>query len=761
MFENFIKASNTFTTKDNWVPAPYIRKSFEIDFVPINACIFVCTPGFYELFINGQKITKGALAPYISNPDHICCYDRYEICSYLNKGKNAIGLILGNGFANQITDQWDFSKALFRAPLCVSVSLELSSDNETFFLDSDESFKSHPSPVIFDMYRYGTYYDARLEIEGWNTPEYDDSCWNNVTYADAPKGDKILCTAHPITVQKEYKPISVCKQEDFCYLKTAYHNGNDIEFTRVKSGYLYDFGKSGAGVCRIKIKGEAGQKIIIRHGERLAPDGNFNINSIYTYQEDYSEYIHLFQTDVYILKGGEEEIYTPPFTYHGFRYAFVEGITEEQAVGDLLTFVVLNSDIRQKAGFACSDQILNTLYDMGINSDLSNYHYFPTDCPHREKNGWTGDISASAEQFALLFDCSASFEMWLKSVQKSQRNGKLPGIVPTSEWGYEWGNGPAWDSAAINIPFYMYKYNGKIEILRDNANMIIKYLRYISTKRDEKGLVACGLGDWCQPGSDNVNISSPLELTDSAHVFDMAKKASFIFEKLGMDIEKSYADKFSEEMYNAIRYNLIDYDTMTAKGACQTSQALLLSLGLFKECEIGQAYARLIDFIKEKDFHIDCGVIGLRHIFEVLVRNGDADLAIEIMCRDDAPSYGSMIKRGATALCEALEENGVQESENHHFFGDIMRVFICDIVGIKINPDMDDINKAVISPVFPSKLRYAEAYYDTDTGRIYVSWKRCADKIKLRIEIPYGIDAQLCINDKKIALSLGINEYIL
>lgn len=759
MFEKFIKATNEFTQKDKWIPAPYIRKSFNIDSDVSSARLYICTPGFYELFINGNKITKGFLAPYISNPDHLCCYDSYDVARYLKQGENVLGIILGNGFANQITDQWNYSNATFRAPLCVSVNLEVCSRDGVFCIESDESFKTHPSPIIFDMYRYGTHYDARLEVEGWNMPGFDDTNWQYVQFSDAPKGDITECTAHPITVQKEYKPASVCRQKDFCYLKTAFHNGEDIEFTRVDDGYLYDFGISGAGVCKIRIKGERGQKITIRHGERLSPDGKFNINSIYTFKDDYEEYIHLFQTDVYVLRGGEEEIYIPSFTYHGFRYAFVEGINESQATSDLLTFVVFNSDIHQRAGFSCSDETMNKLFDMGINADLSNYHYFPTDCPHREKNGWTGDVSASAEQLMLLFDCSNSFDMWLNSVRKSQHNGEFPGIVPTFDWGYAWGNGPAWDGAAVNVPYYVYKYDGRLDILEENAKSLADYLRYISTRRDEEGLIAVGLGDWCQPGSGNVNISAPLELTDSALVYDMAKKCSFIFDLLGMNLEKAFADKLAEEMYNSVRFSLIDFDTMTAKGACQTSQALLISLGLFTDDEKPKAYERLLDLIAAKGYHVDCGVIGLRHIFEVLTNGGDADLALEMICRTDAPSYGAMIKRGATALCEALEENGVQESENHHFFGDIMRVFICDIAGIKINPDMNNIHNVTISPVFPVRLKYAEAYYDTDMGRIYTAWERSDGNIKIHIEIPDGINAELVTEEYTLKLTSGVSEF--
>lgn len=759
MFNNFIKAINDYTDMGKNVPAYYFRKTFEIPFDAKKAVISFCTPGFYLLYVNGANITKGHLAPYISNPDHFVCYDEYDITPYLKKGENTVGFMLGNGFANQTLDAWEFSDAPFRAPLCASLHLLCTDGVQNFIIDSDESFKCHPSPVIYDMYRYGTHYDARLEINDWCNSSFDDSSWENAMFAPSPKGAITKCIAEPITTQYEITPKSIEHQTDFCYLRTAFSEGDDIAFTHVSEGYVYDFGKTVAGVCRLKIKGEKGQRIILRHGERLTSDGKFNLNSIYTFKNDYEDYIHLFQADVYILKGGEEEIFVPPFTYHGFRYVLVEGITKEQATSDLLTAVVFNSNINQRARFECSDETVNTLFDMTILADNSNFHYFPTDCPQREKNGWTGDAAASAEQYSMFFECEKSFEQWLMSIRYSQRDGMIPGIVPTSTWGYAWGNGPAWDAACIHIPYYSYKYNGNKELLKDNSKLIYDYLKYISARRNEKGLIAFGLGDWCQPGSGNVNIDAPLELTDTAMTYDNARKAAFIFDVLGKTEEKIFAENLAYELRRDIREHLIDYSTMSAAGSCQTSQAFLLSLGIFEKDETDMAYQRLLDFIAEKDNFVICGVIGLRHIFEVLCLGGNSDLALEMMCRDEEPSFGAMIKRGATALCEALDENGCQESSNHHFYGDIIRVFASDIAGLKINPHMNDINSFVVSPVFPERLSHAAAEYDFASGTVRASWKREGKEIIVEITVPCGVNGCFEYGTIKEILKEGLNTF--
>jgi alpha-L-rhamnosidase len=603
--------------------------------------------------------------------------------------------------------------------------------------------------------------DARLYIDGWCTPEFDDSSWPNALLADTPKGTILPCTVNPITVRYELKPVSIKEQKDICYLKTAFKNGTDIPSTKI-SGYLYDFGQSCAGICKLTIKGEPGQKITLRHGERLADDGGFNINSIYTFKNDYADYIHLFQTDVFTLKGNETEIFIPPFTYHGFRYVFVEGITEKQATKELLTFEILSSDIKQRGTFSCSDDTVNTLYKMGIHADLSNFHYFPTDCPHREKNGWTGDASVSAEQLLLSFDCSEEFKVWLRTLGYAQKpDGSLPGIAPTGGWGFAWGNGPMWDSACVNLPYYVYKYDGRTDILKESSDTIFRYLKYVASRRNENGLIAIGLGDWCQPRKRGEPIAAPLVLTDSAISYDIAVKSALIFDVIG-DMDRCvYATSLAAELKTAIQKHLIDHTTMTASGSCQTSQALLLALGLFDQNEVEVAYKRLIALTEEKDGHAVCGMIGLRYIFEVLARGGDIDLALRMICRNDEPSYGSMIQRGATALCEALMENGLNESENHHFLGDILRIFQSYIAGLHINPNMRDINEIVFAPIIPSMLNEANGSYRFQSGICKFGWKKNDTGIASYITVPENVHGHFIYKEKTIELKEGENSFLI
>lgn len=750
----FIKATDKYCTLEEHIAAPVFRKTFELPGEVLSARLDVTVTGFYELYLNGQNITKGLLAPYISNPDHLTYLDSYDASAYLRKGKNAVAVILGNGFANQDISLWEFSRAPFRSSPKLAMTLTIATDHGEVHITSDETFRVAESPILFDMYRLGVIYDARKEMEGFSTPEFDDTAWAFATLADAPKGKIVPSRAVPIKIREELKPCGIERQRDFYCL----HSGDGLPMKEgyISDGWLYDFGVNTAGVCRLKIKGERGQKITVRHGENLR-NGLFHIGSTIIVKPDTPDLVGYFQCDVYYLKGGEEEIFFPSFTYHGFRYAFVEGITPEQATEDLLTYAVFHTELPRRSRFECSDATVNQLYEMTLRSDTSNFHHFPTDCPHREKNGWTGDASVSAHQLLLAFHSAEPLSVWLDSARCAQTDeGKLPGIIPTATWGYDWGSGPAWDAAIINIPYYVYRYDGRTDVISENADMIEKYLHYIASRRDGRGLVACGLGDWCQPREEGEPIASPLEFTDSVQVLEMAGKSALMLDVIGRSEASAFARRLESEMRRAIREHLIDAESRTAVGACQTSQALALRFGLFTDEEKGEAYARLVDLIEAKEGHVSCGMIGLRHIFHVLFENGDSELALKMITREDAPSYGSMIKLGGTALFESLVPNGFNESENHHFYGDILHLFISKLAGIRVNPTLSNINSAVITPTVPRSISYAFASYDFSCGTLSVRWEKISDtRIRLKTVVPEGADVKICYRDDTVQLTSG------
>ena len=347
--KNFIAATEKFGTYTEHVNAPYFRRKFTFT-KGKNAKIRICGLGFYELYINGVNVTKGRLAPYITNPDQALYYDDYDVTEWLADGENAVGVWLGNGMQNSpYGDVWDFDKAGFRsAPKFAMAFFE---DGALAF-ESDTSFKCAPSPITFDDLRAGEHYDARLEIAGWNLADLDDSGWAQAMPAATPTGRAKLVEAEPILVHEVWKPVSVVKTP--------------------KGLYLYDFGVNFTGVCRMKIRGRRGQEVRLTHGE-IVIDGDLDIDNLSF--DDYPGRELYNQCDWYILKGEGEEVYAPRFTYHGFQYVAVEGLTDEQATLDLLTFEVMHSAVKKRGEFVCSDEVLNILQDSTQRSDLSNLFY--------------------------------------------------------------------------------------------------------------------------------------------------------------------------------------------------------------------------------------------------------------------------------------------------------------------------------------------------------------------------------------------------
>ncbi len=295
------------------------------------------------------------------------------------------------------------------------------------------------------------------------------------------------------------------------------------------------------------------------------------------------------------------------------------------------------------------------------------------------------------------------------------------------------------------LPYFTWRYRGDLEIARENATAMFRYLHYLSTRMDADGLLAIGLGDWCPPERDAGDYKSPLVFTDSVISMDIAKKSGELFQALGLEREAAYAKEMAQGLRSSIREHLIDFPLMTAAGACQTSQAMALYYDVFEPGEKPAAFARLLEMIQEHDGHMDTGILGSRVIFHVLSAFDCADLAYEMITRPDFPSYGNWIARGATSLWEDFhsESSGTVNSLNHHFFGDISSWFIQSIAGIVYNPVGNDTARLDIRPHFIKKLTHAEAFHLAPAGKISVCWERDGKDVLLRLEIPQEMQGSL------------------
>lgn len=740
--KKFVCECLEFSTYEKNVPAPLFRKSFVLDKAPDTAEILICGLGFYELFVNGRKITKGLLAPYISNSDHICYYDKYDLCEYLHEGENVIGVMLGDGHQVGKTVVWDFKDNIMNSAPLLALSAEITYGDSVLTFEADD-FVCKKGPILFNDLRSGVFYDARLEEEGWNAPGFDEHDWHKpLCGIYKPRGYAKLCEAEPVKVLREIKPVGIRKGEllEYTPREDVMECWSPIKpfetHAELEGGYIYDFGENNSGTLRLKIKGERGQKVSLQCAEQLTDD-KLDYNNINFYPDGFS------QRDIYYLKGDGEEIFEPMFTYHGFRYVYVSGITEEQATEELLTYLVIGSDLEARGSFECSDDMANRLYEISLRSDSSNFVYFPTDCPHREKNGWTGDASMSAEHMIMTRATENSWREWLNNIRMAQKeNGQLPGIVPTGNWGYEWGNGPAWDSVLFNLPYFAHKFRGETDIIRENANSMLRYLEYISRRRDEKGIVAVGLGDWLPVVRMDGGKRSDAELgfTDSVMVLDMCRKGAEMFDTIGLTLHKTFAEQLGKEMLEAIRREYIDFDTFTVRGEYQTTQAMAIFYNVFLEEEKPRAFKVLTDIIHRDNDSFTCGFLGIRVIFHVLAEFGEADLAYKMMMKNDSPSYGYWIEKGETTLLElfAKYDGYFSSSKNHHFFGDVINWLISRAGGIRVVNS----ETVVIKPCFIKTWDWCRAAHRLPNGEVEVYWVRTAEGIELNIKKTGSIDCK-------------------
>ncbi len=730
MKKQFICADQKLCDVKNPVPSPALRRSFTLDFIPTAARLEICGLGFYALFINGREITKGPLAPYISNPDHYCYTDIYDVTPYLTQGENVIGVLLGNGFNNPFGGfVWDFDRVPWRD--VPKLALELTAtgaDGANRTIEADSHFRTHPSPILWNEYRFGEHYDARLEqlLGDWTSPGYDDRTWIAAIPAAAPRGQLRPCRCEPIAVSQVVKPVSITRQE---------------------GGYLYDFGINTAGVTVLRLaEATPGQTVRITHGEELR-EGKLSCDNLkFGGRPEFEEgYKLLNYTNVYTAhgRGGVEE-HTPRFVYHGFRYAFVEGLTDEQATADALTMLEMHSDLKWIGDFSCSDETINALYTMARRSDLANFYYVVTDCPHREKNGWTGDASMSSDHMVLMYDVEQSWRQWLDNIRAAQRaDGAIPGIVPTHDWGYEGCNGPAWDSVLFNLPYMLYRYRGNTDVIRENAHAMLRYLEYAMTRRAENGTVAYGLGDWLPVGYNNWYVA-PLYVTCSIMIMDIARKAAEMFAAIGQEHSAAYAKGIADDMRAAIRRVALDKSTMTLENnGSQSPQALGLYYGVFEPEEQAEAFARLREMIAAKGDNFDCGLLGMHCLFHVLSAYGESELAYHLITKKDFPSYAHWIETGETSLVEMFMENYVdRSSHNHHMYGDIARWFTTTLAGLRPNDD----KTVLITPHPVGGLTWAQAHYDLPAGRVSVRWERDsaqAKTLRLTVSAPDGITADV------------------
>lgn len=702
------------TTDTNSQPAPLLRRAFKLDGKLKQARAYICGLGYYELYLNGAKVGDHLLDPGYTRYDRRALYVTYDVTDHLKSGENAMGVILGNGWLNCHTKAvWNFHEAPWRAAPKLLLHLRVEyTDGRSETIVSDESWQCATGPIIFDSIYGGETYDARLEQRGWDTTGFDASRWEEVKLVDAPSGRLAAQMMPAIKVHEVLQPVKI---------------------TEAKPGvFIVDVGQNLAGMAELRVKGPTGARVQMRYGERLFPNGSLDTRDMEQHVKKLGkEQQH--QTDTFILKGGgEEESYASRFTYHGFQYIEVTGFPGTPTL-DNFRARFIHSAVPKAGEFTCSNPMLNRIQRATEWAFLSNLHGIPTDCPHREKNGWTGDAHLACEQAQFNFFPAAVHQKWINDLGDEQKpTGALPGIVPTAGWGYAFGSGPAWDSAFLLIPYYQYLYYGDTENFRRHYDGMKRYVDYLTT-RAKDGIVKIGLNDWA-PWKTKTEAA----ITDTAYYYVDARIVALAAELLG---NKDDARKYTElaaGIRAAFNQRFYHADTALYDNGSQTALSCALYQGLVEPENQARVLANLVAAVEKSGNHIDTGILGTKYMLNTLLENGRVDVAYRMIAQKDQPSWGWWLEQGATTLWE--QWNGT-ESRNHIMFGDVSAWFYKALAGIQPDPQAPGFKHFFIRPQVLGDLTSARGEYHSIRGRILSEWTLENELFKLRVVVPPGTRA--------------------
>jgi alpha-L-rhamnosidase len=711
------------TMQPNGVEGPLLRKVFALDKPVRRATVFISGLGMYELHVNGKKVGNNELDPGFTAYDRRVLYATYDITASLHQGRNSLGVMLGNGWYNYaVPAAWDFDKAPWRdrPKLLFQLALEFE-HGTTQTIVSDTTWRAALGPILDNEIMTGETYDARKEIRGWDGAEFSDSSWATAVEAAPPAGI-LSAEAYPaVKVFQTVKPVNI---------------------TEPKPGvFVYDFGQNLAGTEELTVQGMAGETVKMQFGEELHADGTLSQDNIKSLTKQDG-----FQTDSYTLKGGGAEVWRPRFTYHGFRYAQVTGLPGKPTFANLRA-LVLHAGFESAGSFECSNPLLNKIQAATQWAYISNFMSIPTDCPTREKNGWMGDAQLAAETGLYNYCGGPNYAKWIRDMMDAQKpSGELPGIVPTGGWGFAWGNGPAWDSAYVLIPWDLFQFNGDRHILEEQYAGIKRYVDYVDAQSPNH-IAAFGLGDWAP-----FKTETPAELTSTGYFY---RDTVLLFQMAHLLNRNPDERKYAQLAAN-IRdaFNKTYYHTATGLygDGSQTALSCALYQGLAPDTERKRILENLAASIVANGNHLDTGILGAKYVMRALTDGGQQELAYKLATQTSLPSWGYWIEHGATTLLEQWSGQPLGDfSRNHIMFGDISAWCYETIGGIDPDPEYPGFKRCIIRPCVLGDLTWAKASHRSQYGEVSCEWKRTGEQLSIDVTIPANTTATIYLPAKQMS----------
>ena len=682
----------------------------------MKARVYVTSHGYYELHMNGKKVGDQVLTPGWTDYSKRLQYQVYDVTNQIINGNNAIGAVLGDGWYRG-TLAWGSNWAVYGKRLGLLLQMKITyTDGTELLVVTDETWKGFNDGAIRMNDNYnGETYDARKKVTGWDMTGYNDKNWLKVKTGNYKNDNLIASEGSPVRKIQEIKPVKIIKTP--------------------KGSLVVDMGQNMVGWVRLKVKGEKGTVVTLRHAEVLDKFGEF-----------YTTNLRAAKCQItYTLAGTGDETYEPRFTFMGFRFVEVTGFPGELTT-DNITGVVVHSDMMPTGTFECSNPLINQLQHNIQWGQKGNFVDIPTDCPQRdERLGWTGDAQAFCRTAAFNLDVSSFFTKWLKDVSADQKpGGEVPDVIPdilNKQGALTAQPSAGWGDVSVIAPWTMYLVYGDKRLLENQYPGMKAWVEYIRKKAGDSFIWKGGskFGDWLFYHPPINDFPEPDGYTEpdfiatafyaySAKILSLAAK----------DLGKTDDEKFYTELFNKIK-NVFVNEYVTPAGRVgtnsQTSYVLALMFDLLPDQLRLKLAQFLVDDIKSRRNHLSTGFLGTSHLCHVLSRFGFTDVAYDLLLQETYPSWLYPVKMGATTIWERWDgqktdstfQDPGMNSFNHYAYGAIGDWMYRVSAGIEtIGPGYKHI---LIQPHLSTRLNYAKASFESSYGTISSGWERKEGKV--------------------------------
>lgn len=705
-------------------PAPLFRKEFAVRSGIQKAQLFITAAGYYQATMNGKELGKNVLDPAWTDYSKRIYYTEYDVTSHLREGANCLGVSLGNGFYNPLPlRKWGrrnlrkdqvVGKPVFFAKLLISYENGGSEEIVT-----DQSWKYAFGPLIKNSVYLGISYDARREIDDWNKWDFNDSAWTNVCVSEGPGGKLQAAFFPPVQVTREITP---------------------MEITSPESGvYIVDMGENFTGTYHIRVSGQRGDTLSFRFGERVYPDGSLNPMTSVIGQikkkgvggpgaPDIA-----WQSDHYIIGDHPDVWFTPPFTYHTYRYMEIKGLKYAPQISDVKGLFI-HTNISAPNRFYSSSNLLNLIQQASVRTFQANLVSVQSDCAAREKFGYGGDINATSESFICNFDMHSFYRKTIYDWVDAMKDSSFVDTAPFA--GIEYC-GISWESAFLITQFYLYLYYNDTTIIKELYELDSKWMDKVDRIHPE-GIVDQGL-------SDHESLEPvPVQLTGTAHYLQCARIMKVFASVMG--------DPESAERYEQLttRLEKLLKETFWEKSPIgdinrQTLFSTLLYHRVIPVEEIPSAADSLMEAVSSgPSGHFNTGIFGTKYILEALSAYASPELVFDIVNSKAYPGWGFMIDRGATTIWETWQESDNTYSNCHPMFGSISEWVYRWLGGIRPIPDFPGFSEFDLAPAVPDGLDSVNCTYHSPFGQIISKWNREGEgKIQYEMKIPEGSIARV------------------